>query len=375
MKNIYRFIRLPFGGFVPLGFLFVVFCLFAITNPLRAQWIQTNGPSGVSSTNCLAVSGTNLFAGTNKGVFLTTDNGTTWSAVNTGLPTNTTVNALAIGGTNIFAGTSNGVYLSTNNATNWSAVNTGFPFIPTVSAFAIDGINIFAGTSNGVYLSTDNGTSWTSTHSNPIFTIALVVNGMDLFAANGTGVSYSTDNGTSWTAVNTGLTNTSVKSLAVSGTNLFTGTLGGGVFLSTNNGTSWVPAGTGLPTDDGVYALAVSPDGAGGTNLFAGTLGGGVFFFNQQRYKLGCGQSGIERFSYLFTNCEQREPFCRNWKWFRPCMANSSFIFFCSVKTNFEFPIQWCVESTAFSNDLLGWGLGCFQLPPTSLKRFIIHVS
>lgn len=108
MKNIYRFIRLPFGGFVPLGFLFVVFCLFAITNPLRAQWIQTNGPSGVSSTNCLAVSGTNLFAGTNKGVFLTTDNGTTWSAVNTGLPTNTTVNALAIGGTNILPGLATG---------------------------------------------------------------------------------------------------------------------------------------------------------------------------------------------------------------------------------------------------------------------------
>jgi hypothetical protein len=63
------------------------------------------------------------------------------------------------------------------------------------------------------------------------------------------------------------LTNTYVRALAVSGTNLFAGTFGG-VFLSTNNGTSWTAASTGL-TNTYVSALAVS-----GTNLFAGTNGG-----------------------------------------------------------------------------------------------------
>ena len=44
----------------------------------------------------LAVSGTNLFAGTyGGGVFLSTNNGTSWTAVNTGL-TNTDVYALAV---------------------------------------------------------------------------------------------------------------------------------------------------------------------------------------------------------------------------------------------------------------------------------------
>ena len=64
------------------------------------------------------------------------------------------------------------------------------------------------------------------------------------------------------------MTNSNVRALAVSGTNLFAGTDGGGVFLSTNNGTSWTAFNIGL-TNTVVNALAVS-----GTNLFAGTNDG-----------------------------------------------------------------------------------------------------
>jgi hypothetical protein len=94
-------------------------------------------------------------------------------------------------------------------------------------------------------------------------------------------VFLSTNNGAIWTRVSTGLTDTSVLSLAYLGTNLFAGmyySRGGGVFRSTNNGTSWSPANTGLPYDSvngyypGVMAFSVS-----GTNLFAGTYGRGVF--------------------------------------------------------------------------------------------------
>ena len=98
----------------------------------------------------------------------------------------------------------------------------------------------------------------------------LAVSGTNIFAGtDGGGVFLSTDNGTSWTAVNTGLTNRIVQSLAVSGTNLFAGTWGGGVFLSTDNGTNWTQ--TRLATTE-VRSLAVS-----GTNLFAGNYGGGVW--------------------------------------------------------------------------------------------------
>jgi hypothetical protein len=59
--------------------------------------------------NAFAVSGTKLFAGTENGVFLTTDNGAKWSAVNTGL-TDTLVYALSVSGTYLIAGTQTGIY-------------------------------------------------------------------------------------------------------------------------------------------------------------------------------------------------------------------------------------------------------------------------
>jgi hypothetical protein len=103
--------------------------------------------------------------------------------------------------------------------------------------------------------------------------MSLAANGSNLFAGTEHGgVFRSSNNGTSWTAVNTGLTNTIVRSFAVSGSNLFAGTHGGGVFLSTNNGTSWTAVNTGLSNFTTVYALAVS-----GSNLFAGTGDYGVW--------------------------------------------------------------------------------------------------
>ena len=123
-------------------------------NPLLAQWVRTNGPSG-GAVNCLAVSpngagGTNLLAGTfGGGIFLTSNNGTSWTAVNGGL-TNTVVWSLApdLSG-NLFAGTNSGIFLSTNNGTSWTAVNSGLTNT-VVFALAVSGTNLFAGTSGDV---------------------------------------------------------------------------------------------------------------------------------------------------------------------------------------------------------------------------------
>ncbi|MBI4645417.1 MAG: hypothetical protein HY738_02200 [Bacteroidia bacterium] len=122
--------------------LLLVFVLYNYLSP--AQWQQTNGPYG-ETINCFAVSNNNIFAGTEgEGVFLSTDNGSTWIAVNNVLIYK--VKALAISGTNIFAGTAgSGVFLSTNNGGNWIAVNNGLSD-SNIRALAISGTNIFAGT-------------------------------------------------------------------------------------------------------------------------------------------------------------------------------------------------------------------------------------
>jgi len=86
--------------FINLALVIALLCPFA-----SAQWVQTNGPYG-GDLRALAVSGTNLFAGTwGSGVFLSTNNGTSWTAVNTGLGSGgeLTVSARAVSGMNLFA--------------------------------------------------------------------------------------------------------------------------------------------------------------------------------------------------------------------------------------------------------------------------------
>ncbi len=298
--------------------LLIVFCLFASSSPLLAQWVQTNGTRGFQ-IQCFAGSGTNLFAGNyDGGVFLSTNNGKNWTAVNSGM-TGSIVQSLVVspngtGGTNLFAGTSGGVFLSTNDGTSWTAVNSGLTDT-SVNALAVSpngtgGTNLFAGTQDGggVYLSTDNGTSWTATSSGILKTIydasryisvwAITVSpngtgGTNLFAGTDNGVYLSTDNGTSWSAVSTGLPSTVVyqysivHSFAVVGTDLFAQTWGGNIYVSTNNGTSWTRA------DSGLANTLVQSLVASGTNLFAGTYGDGIFLSTNNGTSWTAASTGI----------------------------------------------------------------------------------
>ncbi|MBP1655787.1 MAG: hypothetical protein H6Q31_388 [Bacteroidetes bacterium] len=245
--------------------------LLLISVGTSAQWVETNGPSS-GTVMCLATSGAKLFAGSSGGVFLSTNKGTNWTAVKTGLPS-TTVYSLFANGSDLFAGTNSGVYLSTNDGTNWKAANAGLT-TARVYAFVARDTNLFVGTSRGVFLSTDTGTTWLAVNGGLTSTDvrALVLSGTDLHAGTaGGGVFLSTDNGASWTERSVGLSKKDVRSLALIGTNVFAGTFGGGVFRSTDGGMNWTSANSGL-WELYVQCLAVS-----GIDLFAGTWAGGVF--------------------------------------------------------------------------------------------------
>ncbi len=241
----------------------------------RAQWSQDTLPYG-GAVFSFAVSDTNLFVGTDTGgVFLTTDDGTSWTAVDSGL-SNSRVNGLAVSGTNIFAAINGGgIFLSTNSGTSWAAVNNGIYDLWMFSV-GTSGTNILAGCEGGlIFLSTDNGNDWSSvtTGLSSSNITAFVVNDDSLFAASfGEGIIRSADNGNTWTPVDSGLTNMTVTCLATVGTNLFAGTYGG-IFLSTNNGVSWTPVDSGLTTNY-FSAFAVT-----GTSLFAGVYIGGSSVF------------------------------------------------------------------------------------------------
>lgn len=300
--------------FPPIIILFI-FILFA--GKLQAQWVQLKALYSGDSINCIVVSDTNIFVGTDGGgVFLSTDNGANWKAVNNGL-TKKIVNTLAISGKNIYAGTNDGVFLSNNNGTNWVPVNNGLTnncdvltlaisgtdiFAGTVwdgvfhttdnganwkaindgfsclyiTCFAVSGTNIFAGTSGGgFYLLNSAGTKWTmiTMYYNGVrigdYVNALFVSGSNILEAASEGVFLSTNYGSKWSWIM--VNNSWTLNFVTSGSDIFAGTFDKGVLLSTDNGKNWTEFDKGL-TNDYVNGLAVS-----GKNIFAGTMGAGVW--------------------------------------------------------------------------------------------------
>jgi photosystem II stability/assembly factor-like uncharacterized protein len=139
-------------------------------------------------------------------------------------------------------------------------------------SFVFKGTDIFAAVGGKVYLTQNNGDNWTPVSSGlPDSKInALALSGSNLLAAVPfkEGIYLSTNNDGTWTVANTGLTDESVKTLVVKGNVIFAGT-DSGVFLSTNNGNSWTLVSTGLPNLCYVETLTIS-----GSNIFAVTQKG-----------------------------------------------------------------------------------------------------
>lgn len=253
-----------------------------------SHWAAMNNGINSIDINAITISGKNIFAGGPTGVFLSTDDGTSWDT--TGLSNTGEVVSLISaketkGDTLILAGTWSGLFISPDNGKTWNS--TGLKGDVSALAWSQNkqgGIDIFAGTrGSGVFLSTDDGLTWSSLHNGiPVVENinALVFCGKKLFAATDYVLYASTDDGASWspTDLNTSTisSNTWVYSLAVdtSGTkilDLFAGTNDHGVLVSTDSGATWSAANAGL-TDVCIYSLAVS-----GSNLFAGTNARGVW--------------------------------------------------------------------------------------------------
>src|SRR5512138_227394 len=125
---------------------FSLLTIFIIASlAVNAQWQQTNGPFG-GRINCLTLKGTEIFTGTYYGgIFLSADNGDSWTSVNNGL-FNYYVTTIAVSGSNIFAGTcGNAVFLSTDDGSSWNPSSIGL-FNAYINDLEVSGTDIFAGT-------------------------------------------------------------------------------------------------------------------------------------------------------------------------------------------------------------------------------------
>jgi photosystem II stability/assembly factor-like uncharacterized protein len=245
-----------------------------------------------SSFNYPQVNSLQGSGGVNRGLFRSTNNGTSWSLSNNGLP-NSQVTAFAFNPTTpttMYAGTIGGVSKSTNGGATW--VDTA-PTTRTVRAIAIDPTNantVYAGTANGVFKTTNGGTSWTlinngfasgvTISSIAVRTLAIdPTNPATIFAGTSLGLYRTTNGGTNWTRIGTatGLTNESFWAIVydpVTPTTIYAGTNSAGVFKSTNSGANWTVMNAGLTSSSSrsIRSMAIVPNSP--ATLYIGTLTG-----------------------------------------------------------------------------------------------------
>lgn len=264
--------------------------LIVMLSPLLGgaqQWVQTNGPFFGGNVLSLLVDKASVISGCAHGIWQSSDDGTSWAPLNSGLPQlgQLSANRLTRISSRLYAATRFGVCLSTDNGLTWRTSNSGIPNVDPNSnpyyggaqCFSSIGSTLFVGINsdtNDVYRSTDFGATWIPCGM-PGGAYALTVSGPNLVLGNANGngrngIYYSSDKGLTWTEA-TGITPRLTITLALLSvnSNVYAGTLHG-LYRSTDNGITWSSANNGL-ADTVVSAFVKS-----GIDIFAAT-GTGVF--------------------------------------------------------------------------------------------------
>ena len=245
-----------------------------IRTPADIYWI----PLGLDSNMVVSVFETyngNILAGTNYGLFISPDSGSTWRKVTQSISTSIVTGFASYQNNTILACTSGkGVFISSDDGNNW--LNSGLQNV-YISALAVNNSGkIFAATrGNGIFISDSINGSWEP--ANPDFSAqifsSLLITKNNIIFAGGTGVYRSDDNGNHWSLKNNGLGYWSVQSLITDATgNICAGTDNGGYFRSADYGENWTKLNEGL-TNTEITCLAKNSAG----HIFAGTWRGGVF--------------------------------------------------------------------------------------------------
>ena len=143
------------------SFLITMLAVMAIFHIANGQ-STTGNDNKEFHVSCTAISGNNLFAGTDNGVYLSTDGGEKWIPINNGLPKKNGIYKLVVSGTSIITQLSDySWFISSNNGTNWVSLNIGLADT-RITNIALFRNRLFAATKVGLFVSTDNGLNWTA---------------------------------------------------------------------------------------------------------------------------------------------------------------------------------------------------------------------
>jgi photosystem II stability/assembly factor-like uncharacterized protein len=219
---------------------------------VHGQWQRTNGPQEtryvVPTVRALATDGDYLFAGTDRGVFRSSNNGSYWAAAGPGITD--AVNCMTVSGDgNLCVGTSSGVYVSVDEGIRWRHVST-----VATSCFAFTAGTLFAGTDSGVYRSRNYGLTWEAATNSGLASRALgslppgslIATGGRLYVLVAGTLYSSTNDGDAWRALDSADRFAAHGDTIVAGTSRWpvetSGTFGT-LSRSTDGGMTWRDAG------------------------------------------------------------------------------------------------------------------------------------
>lgn len=270
--------------------------VFKSTNS-GASWVRSETGLGNAYVSGLAIdpsTPSRLYAGVGSGVLRSTDSGGSWTTVATFSARTLTVDPGVP--QNVYAAAGNdGFFKSTDAGSTWAPINTGMPSVPNAQSLAVAPSppgTLYACTGYGrgpvaVYKSTDAGSNWTLSYTAPFGTDWIGVIAVDplfparVYAAGADGVVKSTDSGATWSQSNGGLTTPYTFALVIDPAAVDTlyagtwaggvGTFDGGVFKSTDAGGTWNRATTDR-VNPGTFGLTIQAGSP--STLWAATYAG-----------------------------------------------------------------------------------------------------
>lgn len=224
----------------------------------------------------------NIYTGSTKGVFFSSDGGTTWVKVlDTG---DIIVRNLIFKNNVIYAFVDQiGMYATKDKGKNWS-----FSHLPQSSywgALVVDEKNIYVAMhhpipwfAQGIYKTTNGGENWIKVieglSTDQINTLA--INSDNSLIAGGIlgRVFKLVNGGINWTELSSANTIRQINSLLINGNQIIAGTDGGGAIITENEGTNWQISNAGFPKSPIKAAIKIND------NAFLVANSAGIFRYN-----------------------------------------------------------------------------------------------
>jgi choice-of-anchor A domain-containing protein/uncharacterized repeat protein (TIGR01451 family) len=245
----------------------------ALYRSVNNNWVHIN--EGMNNIYVWSVvnAGNNLVMATEKGVYVSTDNGSNW--INSDLM-NKEIRTIIRSGNTLYAGTWGfGVYSSNDNGLTWNVANGGLtsPNIHTLTKSSNG--TLFAGSfDGGLFRSLDGGANWVKLNVgyDLIWSVGVTSDNIVFAGTYGNGLFRSTDNGNNWIRMNIELNAQFIYSIKVDANDkIYISTWAGGLFTSKDKGLTFTSGGM------NGYEVSALLSNTSGSRFFVGTGKGSIY--------------------------------------------------------------------------------------------------